>query len=211
MSHDRVGSVVSPVGIEEAAEIGALLARAFQHDPIKTAIYPDHIRRGQVLPLIFAGVVRAVAACGGHMTTTSSRAAAALWIPPGARLSTFSMLRAHGRDLARITRSTPIASIPTLVSVDVRRAARRKALMPGPHWYLMVLGVDPPQQGRGLGSLLVREGLDRADVAGVPAYLETESERNVAFYERLGFRVLETLAFDRHGIRLWLMARYPAG
>lgn len=211
MNRDRAGSVVSPIRIEEAAEIGAVLARAFQDDPVKTVIYPKETRRAQVLPVIFAGVVRAVAASGGHMTTTANRTAAALWSPPGIRLSTLSMLRAHGRDLFRITRSTPIASIPVLSAVDRQRAKRRQVLMPGPHWYLIVLGVDPPQQGRGLGSLLVREGLDRADAEKVPAYVETESERNVAFYRRLGFELLETLVVDRYGIRFWLLARYPAG
>lgn len=209
MSRERQDQVVLPVRIGDAEEIGAVLARAFHHDPIQAAIYPDETRRAALLPVIFTGVVRAVAAAGGHLTTTPDRSAAALWSPPGTELSAVSMLRGYGRDFLRMVLGTPIASIPVLTRVHGAKTRRHKALMPQPHWYLAVLGVDPPQQRRGLGSMLVREGLDRADAEGVPAYLETESEENVAFYRGLGFRVLEELVFDRHGIRLWLMARRP--
>jgi ribosomal protein S18 acetylase RimI-like enzyme len=63
-----------------------------------------------------------------------------------------------------------------------------KKYMPEPHWYLLIVGVDPELQGRGLGSALVAEGLARADEANAPCYLETSEERNLAFYERHGFR-----------------------
>ena len=55
------------------------------------------------------------------------------------------------------------------------------------HWYLPFIGVEPTQQGRGLGSLLLDWGLARADRDGLPAYLEASSPRNRALYERHGF------------------------
>ena len=82
--------------------------------------------------------------------------------------------------------------------------------MPGPHWYLMALGVAPASQGQGIGGRLIRPVLARADAAGLPCYLETETERNVTFYRKHGFAVLTAEAPPGHDLLLWTMARRPA-
>jgi ribosomal protein S18 acetylase RimI-like enzyme len=74
--------------------------------------------------------------------------------------------------------------------------------------YLSVLGTDPAAQGRGIGSALLAPVLRQCDEDGVPAYLESSKERNVAFYARHGFRVREELALPR-GPQMWLMWRDP--
>lgn len=76
-----------------------------------------------------------------------------------------------------------------------------------PAWFLGTVGVDPESQGRGLGGLVVRAGLDAAGAAGHPAFLETSTERNVAFYERLGFAVTGTVDLPDGGPRTWAMSR----
>jgi predicted N-acetyltransferase YhbS len=78
-----------------------------------------------------------------------------------------------------------------------------------PHLYLAVLGVDPGRQGDGVGSALIRPGLELCDREGLPAYLETGKERNLAFYGRHGFRVTEELTLPK-GPPIWLMWRDPA-
>ena len=62
--------------------------------------------------------------------------------------------------------------------------------MPEDHWYLMILGVDSEKQSQGVGSSLVAPMLARADEEGLPCYLETMKEINVAFYEKHGFHVV---------------------
>lgn len=57
----------------------------------------------------------------------------------------------------------------------------------GPHAYLFILGVAGPGGGR--GSALLAPVLARCDSDRVGAYLESSNARNVAFYERNGFRV----------------------
>jgi len=74
-----------------------------------------------------------------------------------------------------------------------------------PHWYLTVVGVDPPLQGQGVGRALVEAFLERVDREAQPAYLETDREENVAFYARSGFEVATTL--DVLGIPVWCMWR----
>jgi ribosomal protein S18 acetylase RimI-like enzyme len=60
-----------------------------------------------------------------------------------------------------------------------------------PHWYLSVLGVDPPSQRGGLGSALLEAFLGRVDRDAAPAYLETDRTENLPFYQRVGFEVVK--------------------
>jgi len=79
---------------------------------------------------------------------------------------------------------------------------------PEPHWYLAVLGVDCSAQRRGIGAALLSHWLADVDRDPIPAYLETDSEANIRFYERAGFALVgETSVL---GVRAWLMKRPPA-
>ncbi|NSC24979.1 GNAT family N-acetyltransferase [Streptomyces albus subsp. chlorinus] len=80
-----------------------------------------------------------------------------------------------------------------------------------PAWFLGTVGVDPAAQGCGLGSAVIRAGLAEADQAGCPAFLETSAERNVRFYERLGFTVTAEVDLPDGGPRTWAMLRRPGG
>lgn len=196
--------------IERAADVGGALARAFQHDPIQSAVIPDADRRSAMLPCIFTALLRGTAASHGEILTTTDAAAAALWHPPGVRLKVSAMLRAYGLDVFRVIGSTPVRSYPGMIAMFSTLERQRKVHMPRPHWYLAVLGVDPDHQGRGLGTALVRAGLGRAADVGVAAYVEAETESNVAFYEALRFTVLERVHIERLRLPMWLMARDPA-
>jgi ribosomal protein S18 acetylase RimI-like enzyme len=77
------------------------------------------------------------------------------------------------------------------------------------HWYLAVLGVDPPLQGQGAGRAAVAPVLERCDEDGRPAYLETATTANVAWYSRLGFAVTEEHHIGPSRLTLWSMWREP--
>lgn len=67
---------------------------------------------------------------------------------------------------------------------------KRHELAPTAH-HLQVLGAAV--QGKGVGSKLIKVGIERAEKAGVPCYLESSNVKNIPFYERHGFQVLEEL------------------
>ncbi|MEW2356723.1 GNAT family N-acetyltransferase [Spirillospora sp. NPDC029432] len=77
----------------------------------------------------------------------------------------------------------------------------------GPVWFLGTVGVDPAAQGLGLGAAVVRPGIEAAERAGVPAFLETSEGRNVKFYQRLGFEVVSEYDLPDGGPRTWSMIR----
>jgi ribosomal protein S18 acetylase RimI-like enzyme len=82
--------------------------------------------------------------------------------------------------------------------------------MDRPHAYLWFLGVTPEAQGRGVGSRLIKAKLDVLDQADTPAFLETATERNVAFYRRHGFDVLSEYRAEGNAPRIWAMWREAA-
>jgi ribosomal protein S18 acetylase RimI-like enzyme len=90
---------------------------------------------------------------------------------------------------------------------DVFEALQERHILE-PHWYLGTLGVDPLAQRRGVGSALLGAWLTGVDRGPLPAYLETDRESNLAFYERFGFRVREQTRIL--GIPLWCMQRPAA-
>ena len=74
-----------------------------------------------------------------------------------------------------------------------------------PHWHLGPLLVDPPWQGRGVGSRMLAACLAHTDASGAVSYLETDRPVNVAFYEGFGFCTVAQLTVL--GVPNWLMRR----
>jgi GNAT superfamily N-acetyltransferase len=71
------------------------------------------------------------------------------------------------------------------------------------------VAVEPAAQGRGIGSALIRSGLDRARTAGHGVWIETGNPRNVPLYERHGFRVVEDADAPGGGPHIWFMRWDP--
>lgn len=98
-------------------------------------------------------------------------------------------------------------SFAPLTPLRMRRwlAAWRKEDPTEPHWHLGPLAVDPLYQGLGIGTALLLDALERVDAAGGIAYLETDKEANVRFYERFGF--VTTASMPVVGAQTWFMRR----
>jgi len=85
----------------------------------------------------------------------------------------------------------------TLFAAGLRRRAAS-----GPHWYLEGIGVDPAEQRGGLGSALLRPGLQ----SGLPCALLTSAEENLPFYERHGFAVVAESTLRGSGFPTWALS-----
>ncbi|ODM21456.1 hypothetical protein SI65_02300 [Aspergillus cristatus] len=70
-------------------------------------------------------------------------------------------------------------------------AAKREEYMGSkPHYYLDMLGTHPSYNGKGIASMLLKWGLDRADNDKVPVFLSA-SPAGKPVYERRGFWVVQ--------------------
>lgn len=74
-----------------------------------------------------------------------------------------------------------------------------------PHYYLEFIGVDPPFQRQGIGSLMLKHIVGLTDREGMSCYLETANPNNLPFYQRFGF---EMIGEERIiGVPIWFMKR----
>jgi GNAT superfamily N-acetyltransferase len=71
------------------------------------------------------------------------------------------------------------------------------------------VAVEPGAQGGGIGSALIQCGIGKARAAGHGALLETGNPRNVPFYERHGFRVVDEADVPGGGPHIWFMRWDP--
>ena len=200
---------VAPVDRKDSARAGAVLGRAFHGTEQWAAALPDPDVRERKLEDMFTGTVKLTFAAGGVAVRSTGFEAVALWLPPGRHVGFWAMVRS-GFASARFTVTPPFPNLRRLMGMLRQFEKTHKQQMPNPHWYLMVLGVDPAHQHHGFGSRLVSHGASRADSDQLPIYVETESGDNVDFYEKLGFEVRTEVTIEAYGLPFSLMVRHPA-
>ena len=105
--------------------------------------------------------------------------------------------------------------LPTILGTGPRTSVRiarwlaawKKQIPAEEHVHLGPVAVDRHLQGRGIGSVLLREHARRLDATRTLGFLETDKPENVRFYERVGYAVVEEE--DVLGVRCWFMQRRP--
>lgn len=181
------------------------MERAFASDPLFTWVFPSSETR----PAALRRFMRVPVEYGvryGRVTASHDAKAVCVWIPPGPGLTIPRMIRCGFLGIPFRVGFGPFARFAGANGVMDKIHKRR---VPESHWYLLLVGVDPELQNRGVGSALVKEGLLQADQSSCPCYLETSEKRNLAFYERHGFVVLEEATLGKGGPLAWAMRREP--
>jgi GNAT superfamily N-acetyltransferase len=195
-----------PLHPDQVEQAAAMLARAFQDDPLPHFLFPDTERRRQHLPALFAWWLQD-ALRDGEVRCHGPVLAVAIWTPPQATAEPqpeAAEAAAAWRDGTRLLTTDERDRLERYVEyVDALHAR----LMPDPHAALFAIGVEPAHQGRGLGTTLMAPTLARLTTAGIPCYLDTGTARNVRFYERHGFRVLAEGVVPGSSLRIWAMRR----
>lgn len=189
--------------LERAAEV---LARAFYDDPVVRFIFPDERGRTPWLRMMFEVQVR-LGHIYGKVYTTEDFAGVAVWLTPeNVELSPWQYIRAHGLTFGF---NTPLGVLKRSLRFLGYTQELHRQCITAKHWYLPYLGVEPRQQGKGIGSRLLKPVLEQADESGLPCFLETANERTIRLYERHGFVVVREGDIPRGGPHLWAMLRKP--
>ncbi|HXY28946.1 MAG TPA: GNAT family N-acetyltransferase [Acidimicrobiales bacterium] len=192
----RIAAPAERVAIAEA------LADAFFDDPVMSWIMPAPGDRTTRLRRLFGVLLKGHYLPLGTVWTTDERSGAALWAPPGhGVIPTSTTLRNLGGVLHALG-TNALRALRALTHVEHLHPKE-------PHWYLGVLGTRPQFQGRGVGSALLAPVLERCDAEGLPAYLESSKESNLAFYARHGFAVTAEVMLPGGGPPVWPMWREP--
>jgi ribosomal protein S18 acetylase RimI-like enzyme len=180
----------------DLAQLVETLSCAFQHDPALSWILLDPAQRWLRLPKLFNIVVRSDLAAGLTLRSNAFEVVT-LWRAPGKAhvglmetlLSGLGYFRTFGGALGR--------------AKAVLRAMESHHPKGNSYWYLHYAGVRPEHQGKGWGSAAIRDGLTRAGSEGLPVYLETAKESNVALYRKLGFKLVGEWDVPEGGPHFW--------
>ena len=199
---------VTPMEAGERSAVIGMLTRAFYDDPLFGFFVPDAVSQTKgLIAFMGAAVIDAIPFGDVWVARRNGKiACAAGWLPPHA------YPRGPRRDVL-----TTMRGIPTFVRSGRRIAAavrlqaavdKAHHALHEPHYYLALLGTDPLYQRSGAGSAALAPVLAKCDEQGVPAYLETQKEENLAYYTRHAFD-LEQKIDVRGAPPIWTLIRTP--
>ena len=192
--------------VSKINEAAVLLSKVFWDDPMTVFLYPDIAERRDKKPSFYELNIEH-AAVGGELYTTSAFKGIAVWRFPGDE--TRRKVEADKDPRNRLPELMGAGPFERLMVITECIYAMHRSLVKGKHCYLLFLGVEPGQQQRGIGSLLIKPVLKRADEEGLPCYLETMKEVNLAFYGKHGFRVGDEKQIANGGPHIWALLRSP--
>ncbi len=186
---------------EDLKFLSEVLSKAFFDDPVAQYFFPSDINRSVGLAKFFGIQMAKLYYRFGHVYTNQDKNGVAIWSPPGAKTDDLKSILAL-LPLAAILKGRTIRALKAITYLDKKHPKTPS------HYYLATLGVLPELQGKGYGSDLLKPVLEECDRNIVPAYLESSKDKNVPFYERHGFKVIEEVNL-LDGPKLWLMWRDP--
>jgi ribosomal protein S18 acetylase RimI-like enzyme len=200
--------MITPLAPDQKKQAAAVLTHAFEHDPIYGNLFPNANERQRALSALWSALITYNLRYG-EVYTTPEVYGVASWIRPGQTDTTLWRHLRTGMALPRAVmkfKSKPRQRFLRVLSFldDLHKQAIQQ-----PHWYLWALGVAPDHQGQGIGRKLIQPVFDHADKTGLACYLETETESNVAFYQRRGFEVVFDGVCPKEELRVWTMLRRP--
>jgi len=176
------------LGAKDRSAAVAVAAKAFKDYHMLEYFYPDAPRRHAIAETFIFITISVCLKYGEVHTTSGTMKGIAAWLPPGkAPFGAWQLLRS--------------VSLPVMLRF-ARQGGREmqaygeysdklhRELVPEPHWFLQLLGVDPDYHGQGVSSRLVKPMLERIDHEGLPCFLDTNTQRNVAVYRHFGFELV---------------------
>jgi ribosomal protein S18 acetylase RimI-like enzyme len=195
---------IDTLGAAEMGEAVGVMVRGMRDNPnIVAAFGQDPGTRHKRLLRLF-GAMAAAEVPGRDRDMLAARG------PDGSILGVCGMMP-PGRCQPGLGRQLRL--LPALLALGPRGAGRTMSWLGAwskhdpedRHWHLGPVAVDAHLQGMGVGSMLMQVFCERMDDAAENAYLETDKEINVRFYEKFGFEV--TGEDEVLGVRNWYMFR----
>ena len=180
--------------------VATSLANAFMSDPLQTYTFPDEEERREKSPAHFKAILE-FGLMFGEVYASDNAEGAVVWLRPNETDITPEKAEQGG-----------LTKLPELLGEDAANRffsvlefidPHHKQDVPEPHWYIMVIGVDPAHQGKGLAKSLLQPVMNKATANGNSIYLETAQPLNVPFYQRLGFKILKEIEEPVSGLKVW--------
>lgn len=195
---------LEPGKIKTASEV---LAAAFMEYPMFTFYFPDPQRRTRYLPWYFKNILN-TALRYGLVYTTPGIKGVIFTLPPGhTKISLWEyilsgfLLTPFVLGFRNYKRSMECEDFVSDTQVRIMKNR--------PHYYLWGLAVNPNQKAQGIGTALLKPLLAQADAQKMPIYLETHDEKNVRYYQKYGFDLVDSTSIQKYQLQIWCMLREP--
>jgi len=186
--------------------LAEVLAEAYDKDLLMNWIVFQDEKRIQRMKKYFEVSLKDYSMKYDHVFTTEELDGVAIWYPPEPsncwKASTFKHLSLTHKWIS-------IAGMRKYLTLFIADEMVKKYHLKAPHYYLSVIGVHPENQGKGVASHLIRHVLQLCNERGVPAFLETATERNLGYYGKLDFKVIEEYVLPQNGPKVWTMIYEP--
>lgn len=193
---------VRPLRSSEMAGATGAAARALQDDPASVACYGDDplVRLDATYGLFTelferVSVPQYAALLGGCVLGVAGV------LPPGACVG--SMMAPY----VSTTLASPVPAVGDQTRAMVLWATWAAHDLPEEHWHIGPVGVEPGYQGSGIGAAVMGALCAELDEHRRVGWLETNKERNLRFYEALGFEMVDEAT--ALGVPSWFMRRDP--
>jgi GNAT superfamily N-acetyltransferase len=185
----------------DLATLTQSLSDSFANDPMLNWVIPQP----DLYPIFFNSIIQNIFLPKGIVHMEDQGRGAALWLPPGESYEmppSVNMVRMVLKLMLK-KGPAPLFRIHRQGGLFARHHPR------DPHYYLQFIGARQRDQGRGIGSALLKHGTRICDQEGMPAYLESSNILNVPLYERHGFEVIDKQVVPGGGPTAWFMWREP--
>jgi ribosomal protein S18 acetylase RimI-like enzyme len=195
--------VLGPVDTQKVTDV---LARATRDNPLHVATFgEDREKRLRTLQRFFS-VAANVLGWQEHMLAARGSDGTIIGVcgmtPPGGCLPDLG--------LKLLASSDPQEEGPIVAARIASWLGAWSERDPGQrHWHFGPLVVEPGLQGMGVGSRLMEVSCAQVDASGEQAYLETDTQADLLFYERFGFEVVGEQ--NVLGVPNWFMQRTRKG
>jgi ribosomal protein S18 acetylase RimI-like enzyme len=195
---------------KDIPKAGTVLADAFQHDSVWRMFFRSDAGIDQK-GVLFEAPIRYCFKYGKVYAPSERLEGIAAWVPGDrADMTIWRLIRSGAivSGMKALRACTKLAQKQGQIFEPL--VADRKANMQGRAYvYLVIIGVAVELQGQGFGGKLLGALVEESEQAGIPIYVETQTERNVKMYERLGFRQLNRITLPIINLPQWEMVREP--
>jgi len=195
---------------KDVPKAGVVLADAFQHDPIWKLVFRDEARLEQ-RGVLFESPIKFCLKYGEVYAPSKHLEGIAAWVSGDfADMTIWRMIRSGAitSGMKAMKMCTKLAWKKGLI-LGPLEADRKTNMKERTYVYLLIIGVASEFQGQGFGGKLLRALIEESEQVGVSIYLETETEKNVRMYERLGFSLLNQITLPVLDLPMWEMVREP--
>jgi len=191
---------------KDIPKVGAVLADAFQHDPVWKKVFEGESKIDQKFCAFFETPIRYCLKYGEVYTISENLEGIAAWVPGDLADMTVWRLIRSGAIRSGMKMGAKLAKKMKPVFKQLQKD--RKENMKGKLFiYLLIIGVASKFQGQGFGGKLLRALIEKSERVGIALYLETEAEDNVKMYERFGFKLVKQITLPGINLPMWEMVR----